>query len=79
MAYHILRPATALEIRTIIMNSPCKSCELDPMPTWLLTKCIDKILPIIIRLVNTSLRSGHFPDSFKEAVIRPITMGKYIY
>ena len=26
----------------------------------------------IVRLVNTSLRSGRFPDSFKEAVIRPI-------
>ena len=68
----VLRPATALEVRTIIMNSPSKSCELDPMPTWLLKKCIGGILPIIVRLVNTSLRSGRFPDSFKEAVIRPI-------
>ena len=70
----VFRPATALEVRTIIMNSPSKSCELDPMPTWLLKKCIlvDEILPIIVRLVNTSLRSGRFPDSFKEAVIRPI-------
>ena len=54
------------------MNSPSKSYELDPMPTWLLKKCIDEILPFIIRLVNTSLSSGRFPDSFKEAVIRPI-------
>ena len=68
----VLHPATALEVRTIIMNSPSKSCELDPMPTWLLKKCIDEILPIIVRLVNTSLRSGRFPDSFKEAVIRSI-------
>ena len=69
----VLRPATALGVRTIIMNSPSKSCELDPMPTWLLIKkCIYEILPSIIRLVNTSLRSGHFPGSFKEAVIRPI-------
>ena len=42
------------------------------MPTWLLKKCIDEILPSIVRLVNTSLRSGRFPDSFKEAAIRPI-------
>ena len=42
------------------------------MPTWLLKKCIDEILPSIVRLVNTSLRSGHFLDSFKEAVVRPI-------
>ena len=68
----VLRPATALEVRTIIMNSPSKSFELDPMPTWLLKKCIDEILPIIVRLVNTLLRSGRFPDSFKGAVIRSI-------
>ena len=64
----VLRPATALEV----LNSPSKSFELDPMPTWLLKKCIDEILPIIVRLVNTSLRSGRFPDLFKEAIIRPI-------
>ena len=34
----VLRPATTLEVRTIIVNSPSKSCELDPMPTWLLKK-----------------------------------------
>ena len=68
----VLRPATTLKLRTIIMNSPSKSCELDPMPTWLLKKCIDEILPSIVRLVNTSLRSGRFLDSFKEAVIRPL-------
>ena len=68
----MLRPVTTLEVRTIIMNSPSKSCELDPMPTCLLKKCIDEILPSIVRLVNTSLRSGRFSDSFKEAVIRPI-------
>ena len=51
----VLRPAKTLEVRTIIMNSPSKSCELDPMPTWLLKKCIDEIPQIIVRLVNTSL------------------------
>ena len=68
----VLRSATTLEVRTIIMNSPSKSCELDSVPTWLLKKRIDEILPSIVRLVNTSLRSGRFPDCFKEAVIRPI-------
>ena len=42
----VLCPATTLEVRTIIMNGPSKSCELDPMPTWLLKKCIDEILLI---------------------------------
>ena len=42
------------------------------MPTLLLIKkCIDEIRPSIVRLDNTSLRSGRFPDSFKEADIRP--------
>ena len=42
------------------------------MPTWLLKKCIDEILPSIVRLANTCLRSKRFTDSFKDAVIGPI-------
>ena len=29
-------PATPQEVKRIIQNSPNKSCELDPIPTWLL-------------------------------------------
>ena len=32
-------PATAEEVRLIIMSSPNKCCDLDPMPTVLLKAC----------------------------------------
>ena len=37
--FSMLHPATTNAVRTIIMNSPSKSCELDLIPTWLLKKC----------------------------------------
>jgi hypothetical protein len=54
------------------MHSPDKSCELDPAPTWLLKKCIKDLLPIITTIINTSMHSGHVPDMFKCAHIRPL-------
>ena len=42
------------------------------IPTPLLVKCIDVLLPIITKMVNISLESGHFPLAWKEALVRPI-------
>ena len=39
--------ATEIEIRNIIKLSPAKSCELDPLPTWLLKECIAELVPTI--------------------------------
>ena len=54
------------------MNNPNKSCELDPIPTWLLKTCIDELLPLITELINKSLSTGTFPEYFKEDIIRPL-------
>ena len=54
------------------MNLAKKSCALDPIPTPLLVKCIDVLLPVITKMVNISLESGHFPSAWKEALVRPI-------
>ena len=56
----------------IIMNLAKKSCALDPIPTSLLVKCIDVLLPVITKMVNISLESGHFPSAWKKALVRPI-------
>ena len=48
-------PASQKEVHKIILNSPSKSCELDPVPTWLLKECLDEILPLITQIVNLSL------------------------
>ena len=60
------------ETYSIIMNLAKKSCALDPIPTPLLVKCIDVLLPVITKMVNISLEGGDFPSAWKEALVRPI-------
>ena len=47
---------TEAEKRNIIKLSPVKSCDLDPLPTWLLNECISELVPLITDIVNMSLR-----------------------
>ena len=60
------------EVRTIIMGMKTKSCEMDPIPTELLKKCIVEVLPTITKIINISLRDGVFVDGWKTAIIRPL-------
>ena len=60
--------ATETEIRNIIKLSPSKSCELDPLPTWLLKECIAELVPTITDIVNMSLRDSLMPKSLKTAL-----------
>ena len=53
--------ATEIEIRNIFKLSPAKSCELDPLPTWLLKECIAELMPTITDIVNMSLRDSLMP------------------
>jgi len=38
----------------INMKSPDKSCELHPMPIWLLNECMDAPLLLLINIIDTS-------------------------
>ena len=58
------------EVCKILMDSSSKSCELDPVPTWLLKLCCDEILPLITQIVNVSLSSHTMPKELKIAAIR---------
>ena len=48
-----------------------KSCVLDPMPSTLVSRC-DVLLPVLTRLINTSLKSSQFPVAWKEALVLPL-------
>ena len=67
-----LAPTTPEEIKKIIQESPCKSCELDPIPTWLLKACIDELLPALTNIINSSLDQAYVPSEFKRSHIRPL-------
>ena len=59
-------------ITEVIKTMGSKSCELDPIPTWLFNNCIDDLLPIVTLIVNLSLQTGGFPDQLKSALVRPL-------
>ena len=46
-----------------------KTCTLDPLPSSILSVCIEELLPVISRMVNVSLENGYFADDWKRAVV----------
>ena len=54
------------------MSSAKKSCLLDPIPTTLLVEHLNELLPSITRMINLSLSTGHFPYSWKLAIVQPL-------
>ena len=61
---------TADEIAEIIGKMGVKSCESDPIPTWLLKNCLNELIPIVTLIINLFLQNGVFPDSMKCAIVR---------
>ena len=60
------------DVRRVVMESPTKSCALDPIRTFLLKECMDILLPFLAVMVNASLRDGSLPASQKRAVVSPL-------
>jgi len=48
------------------------SCALDPVPTFLVRKFTDLLLPYITSMVNASLADGLLPSSQKHAIVSPL-------
>ena len=60
------------DVRDLIRRAAKKSCQLDPMPTTLVTQCLDELTPVLADMINTSLQSGHFAEKWKEALVTPL-------
>ena len=65
-------PVSVQFVKRLISKMSSKSSALDPMPTKLLKKCLQQVVPVITRIINSSLESGKFPDSCKSAIVRPL-------
>ena len=66
-------PVSEDEVRkTILIESPPKSCSLDPITTTLLKECINELVPFITKLVNQSLTTGIVPKAFKISHVGPV-------
>ena len=57
---------TEEEIRKLTVESPTKTCMLDPIPSSLTKECLSDLLPLITRIVNSSLGSGVVPPQFSR-------------
>ena len=68
----VFQPVTTIEIHKLILSTPNKSCEFDPIPTTLVKQCCAELLPTITNIINGSLVSGVFPSDYKVALVRPI-------
>ena len=66
------RVLTDDEVARIIRISPSKCCVSDPVDTGLLKDVLPVTLPLLTRLVNSSMQSGIFPDDLKEALVKPL-------
>jgi hypothetical protein len=68
----VFTSATTEEITKIVLDSPDKQCDLDPIPTSLLKKCILVLAPVLTSIINLSLSSSMFPQTFKHAIVTPL-------
>ena len=66
------QPQLQEEVEKIIITSPSKSCDLDPIPAILLKEILPSVITILTEIINKSLTSGIFPDRLKVALVRPL-------
>ena len=66
-----LPPVSSDELFNIIMASPSKSCNIDPLPTSLLKTSVAPLLPFLTDTMNKSMSTGVVPHRFKVAQVSP--------
>ena len=66
------QPVSTEDVAKVIGASPSSTCPLDPLPTWMLKKCLATLLLAITIIVNLSLSSGEFCSTLKRAIVTPL-------
>ena len=60
------------EVCNIIKHSPSKSCGVDSIPSMLLKGILPTVSSALASTMNLSMQTGIFPDSLKEAWVKPL-------
>ena len=59
------------KLKRIVKDMPDKTCDLDPVPTWLVKGCIDELATVLCKFVNLSLGSSSVPEILQQALVFP--------
>ena len=59
------------EIVSLVSSAPNKSCIFDHIPAPLVKSSLPILAPILTKIVNGSLYTGHFPSPWKRTIILP--------
>ena len=78
--YAAAQPSTlaCFELRTeeavaqLVMKSPSKHSQADPIPTWLLKDCLHLLQSFLTCLINSSIINCSVPECMKMAIVTPI-------
>ena len=65
-------PVSQDDIRGVILKASNASCQLDPIPTYLLKDCCDVLCPIITKMINMSLEKGIVLENWKLPLINSL-------
>jgi len=68
---YLFKYAVDIYLITPSVNADSRTAA-DPIPSFVLKRVIDLIVPFVAELYNLSLTTGHFPYTFKEPFITPI-------
>ena len=63
---------TLSELSKIVNESNSTTSDIDPIPTTFFKRVFDSVSGPVLEIINTSLRTGVFPDAFKTAVVKPL-------
>ncbi|KAF4088833.1 hypothetical protein AMELA_G00059270, partial [Ameiurus melas] len=65
-------PLSETDVSKLLRSSRPTTCPLDPIPSQLLQSIAPTLLPALTHIFNTSLSTGTYPTSFKQARVTPL-------
>ena len=70
--FFFFKEVTQLEVNNALTSIKSKAEGADGIPITFINKLSHILLPIITDIYNLSFRTGKFPKSWKQAIVKPI-------
>jgi len=65
-------PLSPNQVLSLVTSARPTTCALDPVPSHILQAIAPDLLTFLTHLINSSLSTGCFPNSLKEARVNPL-------